>query len=57
MAWVKKHQAEAGQGVRGIIIARDISDDLRLACSGIADVELFEYELSVTLRSLEEEGG
>jgi endonuclease len=54
MAWVRKHQAEPGQEVRGIIIAREISEDLRLATTGIADVELFEYELSVTLHRLEE---
>lgn len=53
LAWVRKHQAEPGQGVRGVIIAREISEDLRLACSGIPDIELFEYELSVTLRSVE----
>ena len=50
MAWISEHQAESGQGVRGIIVAREISDDLRLACSSIPDVELYEYELAVTLR-------
>lgn len=53
MAWVRKHEAEPDQGVRGIIIAREISEDLRLACSGISDIELFEYELSVVLRNVE----
>jgi endonuclease len=46
MAWIRAHQAEVGQGVRGMIIAREISEDLRLACSSISDVELFEYELA-----------
>jgi endonuclease len=50
MAWISQHQAEEGQGVRGMIIAREISEDLRLACSSIPDVELFEYELAVSLR-------
>ena len=50
MAWIRAHQAEAGQCVRGMIIAREISEDLRLACSSISDVELLEYELAVTLR-------
>lgn len=54
MAWISAHQAEEGQGVRGMIIAREISDDLRLACSGIADVELFEYELAVAVRRVDE---
>lgn len=50
MAWIRAHQAEVGQGVHGMIIAREISDDLRLACSSNPDVELFEYELAVSLR-------
>lgn len=49
MAWVEHYQAEPGQRVRGIIIAREISDDLRLACSRTPDIELFEYQLSVSL--------
>lgn len=52
-AWIQKHHAEPDQGVRGIIVAREISEDLRLACSIIPDVELFEYELSVVLRGVE----
>lgn len=50
MAWIRKNQAETGQKVRGIIIARHISEDLLLACSGVLGVQLFEYELSVSLR-------
>lgn len=53
MAWIKEHQAEEGQPVRGVIVAREISEDLKLACSSLADVSLFEYELSVTLRRVE----
>ena len=52
MAWIDEHQAEEDQGVRGMIIAREISEDLRLACSSIPNVELYEYELAVTLRSV-----
>jgi endonuclease len=53
MAWIEKHMAEPQQGVRGVIIAREISEDLKLACSSIPAVELFEYELSVVLRGVE----
>jgi hypothetical protein len=53
MAWIKKHQAEPGQDVRAVIVAREISDDLKLACSMVPGVELFEYELSVDLRQVE----
>jgi hypothetical protein len=52
MAWIEKNQAEPAQKVRGIIIAREISDDLHLATSKINDVELFEYDLSVSLRKV-----
>jgi RecB family endonuclease NucS len=53
MGWIAKSQADPGQAVRGIIIAREISQDLILACSGLLDVELFEYEMSVSVRRVE----
>jgi hypothetical protein len=52
MAWIKKNQAEGQQSVRGIIVAREITDDLLLACSGIPNVQLFEYQMSVALRKV-----
>jgi hypothetical protein len=52
MAWIEKHHAESGQAVRGIIAARAISEDLKLACSYLPSVALYEYELSVTLRKV-----
>src|SRR5208282_4698258 len=39
MGWIKKNLAEPGQKVKGMIIARTISDDLRLATSQVSDVE------------------
>ena len=30
MAWIRDNQAEAGQKVRGVIVAREISEDLLL---------------------------
>lgn len=53
MAWIKKHHAEPSQQVRGIIVAREISEDLLLACSSIGNIELFEYQLSVSLLKIE----
>jgi hypothetical protein len=47
--WVKLNLAQKGQRVRGIIICRTMTDDLRLACAGIADVELYEYQMSVSV--------
>jgi endonuclease len=56
MAWIRKNQAEPGQQVRGVIVAREISEDLLLACSLLAGVELFEYELSLKLKSVNTSG-
>jgi len=52
MAWIETNQAEPNQKARGIIIAREISEDLHLAASKIPDIELFEYDLSVSLRKV-----
>jgi len=57
MAWIERNHAEPNQKVRGVIIAREISDDLHLATSKIPDVELFEYELSVSLRKINKYNG
>lgn len=53
VTWVKVNVAERGQRVRGIIICRTMSEDLRLACAGIPDVELYEYQMSVTVSQVE----
>lgn len=47
--WVRMELADPGQHVRGIIICRKMTEDLRLACASIKDVELFEYKLSVSV--------
>lgn len=47
--WVRQNLAAPGQGVRGMIICRTMSEDLRLACAGMKGVELFEYQLSVAV--------
>ena len=52
MAWIEKNHAESGQSVRGVIAAREISEDLKLACSYLPNVSLYEYELSVSLRKV-----
>jgi endonuclease len=49
MAWVEKN-LETSQPVRGIIVAKEITADLKLACSRVADVRLVEYEISFKLR-------
>lgn len=53
MAWIRKNHADQNQKVRGVIIAREITEDLLLACSETQNVDLFEYNLLVTLRKIE----
>jgi hypothetical protein len=38
--------------VRVIIVAREISDELRIATRDLADIDLFEYRLSMTLNKV-----
>lgn len=49
MGWIQKNLA-GEKAVRGIIVASEITDDLRLATSRIRDVKLMEYELSFKLK-------
>ena len=53
MGWVKEFIANDTQAVRGIIIASDISEDLRLACSLPSNqVSLREYSLTFSLQEV-----
>jgi hypothetical protein len=54
MAWIRMNQADSDQRIRGIIVAREISEDLLLACSVVPDVELFEYQLSLSLKRVDD---
>lgn len=51
--WIRQNVAEPGQKVRGMIICRNMTEDLKLACAGIPDLDLFEYQLSVTVARIE----
>ena len=53
MAWIKNNLAEPNQKVKGMIVARTVSEDLRLAVSMVNDVELFEYQLSISLNQID----
>lgn len=50
--WIKENLAEENKTVRGMIIARNITEDLKIACSQIDNIELFEYSLSVELNKI-----
>lgn len=51
MAWVQKNLSEE-RTVRGIIVASEISEDLKLAASLIPNVSLFRYELSFSISKI-----
>jgi RecB family endonuclease NucS len=50
-AWVRENLAD-GKKVRGVIIAKAISPDLKLAVSEIQDIDVFEYELKLDLKKV-----
>lgn len=52
MAWIKENMADSNQGVRGAIVARSISEDLKLASSLGPSIEMYEYELSIQLNKI-----
>jgi len=53
LGWIKANLADEEQKVRGIIIAKDISEDLRLACSMTNDISLREYSISFSLDEIQ----
>ena len=50
MGWVKQTIGK-GQQVRGVIVAKTISQNLRYAVTVIPDVSLFEYEVRFALKA------
>lgn len=52
MAWIRDEEADTGQSVRGIIVARKISEDLIMATSLLKNVQLYEYQLSLSLKQV-----
>jgi RecB family endonuclease NucS len=50
MGWVRANLTDENQGVRGVIVAREITEDLQLASAEAGGIALLEYSLSVTLR-------
>ncbi len=50
MGWIRQNLAKGGPEVRGIIVAREITEDLRLACIESGRIELFEYQLSLSVQ-------
>ncbi len=51
VGWVKRHLAN-GKPVRGLVIARNISDRIRYALADVPNVTAREYELHITLNAV-----
>jgi hypothetical protein len=53
MGWVRRHLAESGEEVRGIVLLDSLPDDLGYAAAAVSDtVEFKLYELALTLESV-----
>ena len=54
IGWIKENEAGKDQAVRGIIIAKEITEDIRIALryTDFA-ISLREYSMSVSLREVE----
>ncbi|MGD0205437.1 MAG: endonuclease NucS domain-containing protein [Dehalococcoidia bacterium] len=53
MGWVRQRLCTKGQSVRGILIANEVSDQLKLAAAVIPDLALYCYEISFNVRPAE----
>ena len=51
MGWIEANM-ETAKPVRGIIVAKEITNDLKLAASRISGVRLVEYEISFKLNAV-----
>lgn len=51
VGWVKRHLAN-GKPVRGLVIARHISDRIRYALADIPNIAAREYELNISLKKV-----
>ncbi len=50
-AWVERNLAH-GSMVRGVIVAKEVPEDLKLAASQAKDITLYEYDMQVSLRPI-----
>lgn len=52
MGWVKK-EISGGKDIHGVIVAKDINENLRCSASVIPNVNLFEYEVEFSLKPVD----
>lgn len=51
MGWVDEHLGKGKQPCRGIIIAKEITEDLKIAAKRVVGITLLRYDLSVTIQA------
>lgn len=51
VSWVKRHLAK-GKKVRGLIIAKSISDKIRYALADLENIEAHEYSMNISLKAV-----
>lgn len=51
MSWIEKNM-ESSKPARGIIVANEITEDLKLAAGRVSDVRLIEYQISFKLNAI-----
>lgn len=50
VGWVRQKLCKQGQSVRGILVANEITDQLRLAAAAVPNLDLYLYEISFDIR-------
>ncbi len=53
MGWIEENLAKDNQKVRGIIIAKEITDEIKVACSRDAAISLYDYSMHFSLHKIE----
>jgi len=53
LGWIESNLAKDNQKVRGIIIAKEITNEIKLACSRDAAISLYDYSMQFSLQKIE----
>jgi hypothetical protein len=53
LGWIENNLAKDNQKVRGIIIAKEITDEIKVACSRDAAISLYDYSMHFSLHKIE----
>ena len=54
MGWVRKHLAEGGEEVRGVVVLERLPEDLAYAAAGVAGSVAFKgYQLSLSFHDID----